>query len=82
MSPEIAAQFLAERGPRSDLHPHPSLPDDTRLWAALVHASGGIWGGCVYDVDAITTLLNKGGELNEPHESITQPTTSTHMAKG
>jgi xylonate dehydratase len=81
MSPEIAAQFLAERGSRSDLHPHPSLPDDTRLWAALVHASGGIWGGCVYDVDIITSLLNKG-EANGPFESITQTVTSTHMAKG
>jgi hypothetical protein len=33
------------------------LPDDTRLWAALVETSGGIWGGCVYDVDAITARL-------------------------
>jgi dihydroxyacid dehydratase/phosphogluconate dehydratase len=81
MSPEIASQFLAERGSRTDLHPHPSLPDDTRLWAALVHASGGIWGGCVYDVDIITSLLNKG-EANGPSESITQTVTSTHMAKG
>jgi len=24
-----------------------------------VHASGGIWGGCVYDTDSITTLLEK-----------------------
>jgi len=50
---------LQRREPRSDLHPHPDLPDDTRLWAALVHASGGIWGGCVYDTDSITTLLEK-----------------------
>ncbi len=49
---------LAAREMRSDLRPHPELPDDTRLWAALVEASGGIWGGCVYDVDAITTKLN------------------------
>src|SRR6202035_529075 len=28
MSPEVAAQFLAERGPRHDLAPHPELPDD------------------------------------------------------
>ena len=25
------------------------MTDDTRLWAALVQASGGVWGGCVYD---------------------------------
>ena len=59
-----AAQELAARAPRSDLHPHPDLPDDTRLWAALVQASGGIWGGCVYDVDAITSLLAKGLSTN------------------
>jgi putative YjhG/YagF family dehydratase len=58
--PEEGSRRLAERLPRSDLHPHPSLPDDTRLWAALVQASGGIWGGCVYDVDAITAQLEKG----------------------
>ena len=51
---------LARRSPRTDLQPHPQLPDDTRLWAALVQASGGIWGGCVYDADAITSLLDKG----------------------
>jgi putative YjhG/YagF family dehydratase len=78
MSPEVAAQLLAERGPRPDLAPHPELPDDTRLWAALVQASGGIWGGCVYDVDAITSQLDKGRESSAPSESITQPTTSTH----
>jgi putative YjhG/YagF family dehydratase len=36
-----------------DLAPDPRLPDDTRLWAALQNASGGSWGGCVYDVDEI-----------------------------
>jgi dihydroxyacid dehydratase/phosphogluconate dehydratase len=75
MSPEIAAEFLAERGSRPDLAPHPELPDDTRLWAALVQASGGIWGGCVYDVDAITTQLDKSHE-NSSSESTLQSTTS------
>jgi putative YjhG/YagF family dehydratase len=45
------------------LHPglqqHPDLPDDTRLWAALQQVSGGTWGGCVYDVDAITKKLHE-----------------------
>jgi putative YjhG/YagF family dehydratase len=50
---------LAARSPRPDLRPHPSLPDDTRLWAALVQASGGIWGGCVYDTDKIISILEK-----------------------
>ena len=35
------------------------LPDDTRLWAALQAASGGAWGGCVYDVDAIIDALGR-----------------------
>ena len=34
-----------------------SLPDDTRLWAALQARSGGSWGGCVHDVDAIVDAL-------------------------
>ena len=50
---EEAAFELNHRDPRPDLAPHPSLPDDTRLWAALQQASGGTWGGCVYDVDAV-----------------------------
>jgi putative YjhG/YagF family dehydratase len=50
---------LAQREPRPDLRPHPSLPEDTRLWAALVQASGGVWGGCVYDADKIISLLEK-----------------------
>jgi xylonate dehydratase len=78
MSPEIAAQFLAERGSRHDLAPHPNLPDDTRLWAALVQASGGIWGGCVYDVEAITSRLNHSGM---PSESGIGAVTSTHMER-
>jgi xylonate dehydratase len=81
MSPEVAAQFLAERGPRPDLAPHPDLPDDTRLWAALVQASGGIWGGCIYDVDAITSQLDKGREWIAPTESTTHLATSTHQRK-
>ncbi|RYG27171.1 YjhG/YagF family D-xylonate dehydratase, partial [bacterium] len=50
------ADFML-RTPREDLQPDPRLPDDTRLWAALVTASGGLWGGCVYDVDAIVQGL-------------------------
>jgi len=52
-----ATRRLASRPVRSDLAPDPNLPDDTRLWAALVKASGGIWGGCVYDADAVTKAL-------------------------
>ena len=42
------------------LKPDPRVPADTRLWAALQSASGGSWGGCVYDVDRITDLMAKG----------------------
>lgn len=56
---EEGLRRLAQRKPRADLAPHPSLPDDTRLWAALVQASGGVWGGCVYDTDKIIATLEK-----------------------
>jgi putative YjhG/YagF family dehydratase len=55
--PAEGTQVLAERTPRPDLAPHPALPADTRLWAALQQASGGTWGGCVYDVEAIVAAL-------------------------
>jgi putative YjhG/YagF family dehydratase len=51
------ARSLAERPSHPDLAPHPQLPDDTRLWAALQHLGGGTWGGCVYDVEAILAQL-------------------------
>ena len=54
---EEGARRLQQRKPRPDLCPHPALPDDTRLWAALVEASGGVWGGCVYDTDKIVARL-------------------------
>ena len=59
-SAEEGSRRLAQRSPRHDLKPHPDLPDDTRLWAALVQASGGVWGGCVYDVHAILEQLERG----------------------
>jgi putative YjhG/YagF family dehydratase len=64
LSAEEGARRLAARSSRPDLRPHPALPEDTRLWAALVEASGGIWGGCVYDVDAITVRLAGGNEAS------------------
>jgi dihydroxyacid dehydratase/phosphogluconate dehydratase len=50
---------LARRPRRPDLAPDPRLPADTRLWAALQSACGGIWGGCVYDADRLTRLLER-----------------------
>lgn len=40
ISTEEGALRLSVRTPREDLAPHPALPDDTRLWASLVQASG------------------------------------------
>ncbi len=54
---EEGTRSLNARAPRPDLRPDPNLPEDTRLWAALVQASGGVWGGCVYDVDKIISRL-------------------------
>ena len=57
---------LRRRSPRSDLAPDPLLPDDTRLWAALQAASGGVWRGAVYDVDRIVERL-RTGQRPGPH---------------
>jgi dihydroxyacid dehydratase/phosphogluconate dehydratase len=54
---EQGARVLASRAPRPDLAPDPALPADTRLWAALQDVSGGTWGGCVFDVEAIGEKL-------------------------
>ena len=58
-SADEGARILATRSPRPDLAPDAGLPDDTRLWAALQGVSGGTWGGCVYDVEAIVERLKK-----------------------
>ena len=60
LTPAQAAALLANRQPHPGLQPHPDLPADTRLWAALQAASGGVWAGSVYDVDKITELLDAG----------------------
>ncbi len=59
LGPDEGARVLASRSPRPDLAPDPDLPADTRLWAALQRVGGGTWGGCVYDVDAIVTALDR-----------------------
>jgi dihydroxyacid dehydratase/phosphogluconate dehydratase len=61
LSPAEGAVELAGRAPVEGLRPHPDLPADTRLWAALQQVSGGTWGGCVYDVDAIVAHLRAAG---------------------
>ncbi|HTH52668.1 MAG TPA: YjhG/YagF family D-xylonate dehydratase [Edaphobacter sp.] len=75
-SAEEGTRRLRARSPRSDLAPHPDLPSATRLWAALVQASGGIWGGCVYDTDSIVALLRRGQEAaSQPTSNLTHKDT-------
>ncbi|MBI5801383.1 MAG: YjhG/YagF family D-xylonate dehydratase [Verrucomicrobia bacterium] len=54
---EEGITILAKRPPRDDLKPNDNLPDDTKLWAALQAVSGGTWGGCVFDADAVLARL-------------------------
>ena len=67
-----AGALLDARAPHPDLQPHPELPADTRLWAALQAASGGIWAGSVYDVDKITEALEAGLQAVGESETSTE----------
>jgi putative YjhG/YagF family dehydratase len=42
------------------VEPDADLPADTALWAQLQSVGGGLWGGCVYDHDAIVGALTAG----------------------
>ena len=64
------ARRLSLRPTLAALKADPLLPDDTRLWAALVHKSGGVWAGCIYDVEAILSALN--------HETTERPVAKLH----
>jgi putative YjhG/YagF family dehydratase len=55
----VDAPDFGNRQTPADLAPHPQLPDDTELWATLTTLSGGIWGGCVYDSDAVLAKLSQ-----------------------
>ena len=54
------SRILEARDMRSDLAADAALPDDTRIWAALQDASGGTWGGAVYDAESILRTLAAG----------------------
>ncbi len=58
-SAEEGAKLLASREPSMPLAADPNLPDDTRWWALLQQLGGGTWGGCVYDVEALTKALQR-----------------------
>jgi putative YjhG/YagF family dehydratase len=60
LPPESVVALLQARPSHPRLGAHEQLPEDTRLWAALQHASGGTWAGCVYDVDRIVQVLEAG----------------------
>ena len=58
--------MLAERPVHADIAPDPELPADTAVWARLQSVSGGPWGGCVYDPEAILERLDGGASLDRP----------------
>ncbi len=60
VTPTEAARILASRPLRADLAADPALPPETRLWAMLQQISGGSWGGCVFDVEAILRVIARG----------------------
>jgi dihydroxyacid dehydratase/phosphogluconate dehydratase len=64
-SRQAGDRILAARSMRSDLTPDPALPDDTRVWAALQDLSGGSWGGCVIDAEAVLQALKRGSAPRE-----------------
>ncbi|HTU27563.1 MAG TPA: YjhG/YagF family D-xylonate dehydratase [Pirellulales bacterium] len=70
-------RVLAARSQRADLSADPALPADTRLWAALQRASGGTWGGCVYDVEQILACLAAGEAALEQESSARASNGST-----
>lgn len=55
----VDAGVFAARSPSPALQPDGRVNADTRLWAALQDASGGSWGGCVYDTERIIALLGR-----------------------
>ena len=68
LDPEACLALLRSRPSHPGLAPHGRLPDDSRLWAALQRASGGTWGGCVYDVDRIVAALDQAATARRERE--------------
>jgi len=60
LSREEGTRTLAARAPRPDLAADDNLPDDTRIWAVLQEASGGTWGGAVFDAESILRVMAAG----------------------
>jgi dihydroxyacid dehydratase/phosphogluconate dehydratase len=68
LSPAEAERLLGSRPPHPGLAPRPDLPADTRLWAVLQEASGGIWAGAVYDPDRIARALAPASDAKNSQE--------------
>jgi putative YjhG/YagF family dehydratase len=68
LEPDACRSLLRGRDAHPALAAHERLPDDSRLWAALQRASGGTWGGCIYDVDRIVAQLNQGAVVRREGE--------------
>lgn len=66
LTPEEGAVELSQRTAAYELKADEHLSADTRLWALLQQASGGTWGGCVYDIHAIENALDPGKNINNP----------------
>jgi dihydroxyacid dehydratase/phosphogluconate dehydratase len=66
-----AAAILARRPVNPAVSPDPDLPADTALWARLQSVSGGLWGGCVYDPEAILAALDDAPRAASA-EAVTQ----------
>ncbi len=72
-SVDEGTRILTERPPRPDLAADASLPDDTRIWAALQDVSGGTWGGAVYDAAMILKTLAVGKRALATSDSNKSP---------
>lgn len=62
LAPPEATHLLSQRTPHPDLHAHAKLPDDSCLWAALQQV-GGVWNGCIYDVDRSVAVIEAGAKV-------------------
>jgi putative YjhG/YagF family dehydratase len=69
-TPDEAAAELAGRPIHPDIRPDPDLPADTALWARMQSVSGGLWGGCVYDQDAIVAALDRGADAGRAVDGV------------
>ena len=68
-APEEAARVLAERPVRDDVAPDPrAAGGHGALGDACSRSSGGLWGGCVYDQEAILRVLDDSS-VHTPHDA-------------